>query len=54
MIRRLIILLLIVGCYPVSHMMVGDARELGGSFMLLHLNVQKIRNLLKENKSESN
>ena len=27
MIRRLIILLLIVGCYPVSHMMVGDARE---------------------------
>ena len=27
MLRRLIILLLIVGCYPVSHMMVGDARE---------------------------
>ena len=27
MIRRLIILLLIVGCYPVSHMIVGDARE---------------------------
>ena len=27
MISRLIILLLIVGCYPVSHMMVGDARE---------------------------
>ena len=27
MLRRLIILLLIVGCYPVSHMMVGDARK---------------------------
>ncbi len=27
MIRRLIILLLIVGCYPVSHMIVGDIRE---------------------------
>ena len=27
MIRSLIILLLIVGCYPVSHMIVGDARE---------------------------
>ena len=25
------------------------ARELGGSFMLLHLNVKKIRNLLEEN-----
>ena len=29
-------------------------RELGGSFMLLHLNVKKIRNLLEENESESN
>ena len=27
MLRRLIILLLIVGCYPVSHMIVGDTRE---------------------------
>ena len=27
MIRRLTILLLIVGCYPVSHMIVGDTRE---------------------------
>ena len=27
MIRRLIILLLIVGCYPVSHMIVGDKKE---------------------------
>ena len=29
-------------------------RELGGSFMLLHLNVKKIRNLIEENESESN
>ena len=27
MIRRLTILLLIIGCYPVSHMIVGDTRE---------------------------
>ena len=27
MIRRIIILLLIFGCYPVSHMIVGDTRE---------------------------
>jgi len=30
------------------------ARELGGSFMLLHLNVKKIRTLVEENESESN
>ena len=30
------------------------ARELGGSFMLLHLNVKKIRNLVEVNESESN
>ena len=30
------------------------ARELGGSFMLLHLNVKKIRNQLGGNESESN
>ena len=30
------------------------ARELGGSFMLLHLNVKKIRNLLENNESKSN
>ena len=30
------------------------ARELGGSFMLLHLNVKKIRNLVEGNESESN
>ena len=35
-------------------LIISFARELGGSFMLLHLNVQKIRNLLKENESESN
>jgi len=29
-------------------------RELGGSFMLLHLNVKKIRNLVEGNVSESN
>ena len=29
------------------------ARELGGSFMLLHLNVKKIRNILQENDLES-
>ena len=29
-------------------------RELGGSFMLLHLNVKKIRNQLEGNESESN
>ena len=34
-------------------LIISFARELGGSFMLLHLNVQKIRNLLKENESES-
>jgi len=30
------------------------ARELGGSFMLLHLNVKKIRNLIEENEAKSN
>ena len=30
------------------------ARELGGSFMLLHLNVKKIRNLVEGNVAESN
>ena len=30
------------------------ARELGGSFMLLHLNVKKNRTLVEENESESN
>ena len=35
-------------------LMLSFARELGGSFMLLHLNVKRIRNLLEENKSVSN
>ena len=35
-------------------LLISFARELGGSFMLLHLNVKKIRNLLEENESESN
>jgi len=35
-------------------LLISFARELGGSFMLLHLNVKKIRNLLENNESESN
>ena len=35
-------------------LIISFARELGGSFMLLHLNVNKIRNLLENNESESN
>ena len=35
-------------------LIISFARELGGSFMLLHLNVKKIRNLLEENESTSN
>ena len=31
-------------------LIISFARELGGSFMLLHLNVKKIRNLLENNK----
>ena len=45
--------LALIPLYFIS-LLISFARELGGSFMLLHLNVQKIRNLLKENKSESN
>ena len=37
-----------------STLIISFARELGGSFMLLHLNVKKIRNLLENNESESN
>ena len=32
-------------------LIISFARELGGSFMLLHLNVKKIRNLLENNES---
>ena len=35
-------------------LIISFARELGGSFMLLHLNVKKIRNLLEDNESTSN
>ena len=35
-------------------LIISFARELGGSFMLLHLNVKKIRDLLKISDSESN
>jgi len=35
-------------------LIISFTRELGGSFMLLHLYVKKIRNLLEENESESN
>ena len=35
-------------------LIISFARELGGSFMLLHLNVKKIRNLLENNESKSN
>ena len=35
-------------------LIISFARELGGSFMLLHLNVKKIRDLLENNESESN
>ena len=35
-------------------LIISFARELGGSFMLLHLNVKKIRNLLKDNESSPN
>ena len=45
--------LALIPLYFIS-LLISFARELGGSFMLLHLNVQKIRNLLEENESESN
>ena len=35
-------------------LIISFARELGGSFMLLHLNVKKIRDLLENNESEPN
>ena len=35
-------------------LIISFARELGGSFMLLHLNVKKIRNLLEDSESTSN
>ena len=46
-------LLALIPLYFIS-LIISFARELGGSFMLLHLNVKKIRNLLEENESTSN
>ena len=40
--------LALIPLYFIS-LLISFARELGGSFMLLHLNVKKIRNLLDEN-----
>jgi len=45
--------LALIPLYFIS-LIISFTRELGGSFMLLHLNVKKIRNLLEENESESN
>ena len=46
-------LLALIPLYFIT-LIISFARELGGSFMLLHLNVKKIRNLLENNESESN
>ena len=46
-------LLALIPLYFIS-LIISFARELGGSFMLLHLNVKKIRNILENNESESN
>ena len=45
--------LALIPLYFIS-LIISFTRELGGSFMLLHLNVKKIRNLLEENESGSN
>ena len=45
--------LALIPLYFIS-LLISFARELGGSFMLLHLNVKKIRNLLEDNESTSN
>ena len=45
--------LALIPLYYIS-LIISFVRELGGSFMLLHLNVKKIRNLLKDNESTSN
>ena len=45
--------LALIPLYFIS-LLISFARELGGSFMLLHLNVKKIRNLLENNESENN
>ena len=45
--------LALIPLYFIS-LIISFARELGGSFMLLHLNVKKIRNLLEEHESATN
>ena len=45
--------LALIPLYFIS-LIISFTRELGGSFMLLHLNVKKIRNLLEENESANN
>ena len=45
--------LALIPLYFIS-LIISFTRELGGSFMLLHLNVKQIRNLLENNESESN
>jgi len=45
--------LALIPLYFIS-LIISFTRELGGSFMLLHLNVKKIRNLLEENEKDSN
>ena len=44
--------LALIPLYFIS-LLISFARELGGSFMLLHLNVKKIRNLLDENEKSN-
>ena len=44
--------LALIPLYFIS-LIISFARELGGSFMLLHLNVKKIRNLLDENEKSN-
>ena len=43
--------LALIPLYFIS-LLISFARELGGSFMLLHLNVKKIRNLLDDNEKQ--
>ena len=45
-------LLALIPLYFIT-LIISFARELGGSFMLLHLNVKKIRDLLENNESKS-
>jgi len=52
--KKIIFLLLASIVLYFITLIISFARELGGSFMLLHLNVKKIRNLLENNESESN